>query len=39
MRLFAAEIQAEGVDDDDIALIDEADIEDLEDFEYDDIQA
>ena len=39
MRLFAAEIQAEGVDDEDIALIDEADIEDLEDFEYDDIQA
>ena len=39
MRLFAAEIQAEGVDDEDIVLIDEADIEDLEDFEYDDIQA
>ena len=39
MRLFAAEIQAEGVDDDDVEFIDEADIEDLEDFEYDDIQA
>ena len=34
MRIFAEEIQAEGADFDDIEFVDEDDIEDLDDFEY-----
>ena len=34
MRIFAEEMQAEGADFDDIEFVDEDDIEDLDDFEY-----
>ena len=34
MLIFAEEIQAEGADFDDIEFVDEDDIEDLDDFEY-----
>ena len=36
MRVFAEELLAEGADEDDIEFIDEDNVEDLEDFEYDD---
>ena len=36
MRVFAEELLAEGADEDDIEFIDDDNVEDLEDFEYDD---
>lgn len=36
MRIFAEELLAEGADEDDIEFIDDDNVEDLEDFEYDD---
>ena len=35
MRVFAEELLAEGADEDDIEFIDDDNVEDLEDFEYD----
>ena len=36
MRVFAEELLAEGADEDDIEFVDDDNVEDLEDFEYDD---